>query len=111
MGHEHALIRMRVVVVLALTFLLQSSLSFLILYCYPSPQLQAVDEAAVEMKDQMPADPQEPLEETVDSCLLKVMRGGHSWYMLVYADMLSGDVKCVNPSDWDLHSLKYVAWI
>ena len=100
MGHERALIRMRVVLVLALTFLLQSSLSFLILYCYPTPQLQAVE---VEMKDQMPADPQEPLEETVDSCLLKVMRGGHSWYMLVYADMLSGDVKCINPNDVDLH--------
>ena len=71
MGHEHALIRMRVVLVLALTLLLQSSLSFLILYCHPSPQLQAVDEAAVEMKDQMPADPQEPLEETVESCLLQ----------------------------------------
>ena len=85
MGHERALIRMRVVLVLALTFLLQSSLSFLIICCDPSPQLQAVDEAAVDMKDQMPADPQEPLEETVESCLLKVMRGGHSWYMLVYA--------------------------
>ena len=58
---------------------------------------------AVEMKDQMRADPQEPLEETVESCLLKVMRGGHSWYMLVYADMLSGDVKCINPNDVDLH--------
>ena len=70
MGHEHALIRMRVVLVLALTLLLQSSLSFLILYCHPSPQLQAVDEA-VEMKDQMRADPQELLEETVESCLLQ----------------------------------------
>ena len=85
MGHERALIRMRVVLVLAFTCLHQCSLKFLILCCDPSPQLQAVDEAAVEMKDQMPADPQEPLEETVDSCLLKVMRGGHSWYMLVYA--------------------------
>ena len=59
---------------------LQSSLSFLILYCNPSPkifpQLQAVDEAAVENQDQMPADPQEPLEETVESCLLQVMQGG-----------------------------------
>ena len=31
------------------------------------------------------------------------MRGWHSWYMLVYADMLSGDVKCINPNDVDLH--------
>jgi hypothetical protein len=39
-------------------------------------QAQAVDEAAVENHDQMPADPQEPLEETVESCLLQVMQGG-----------------------------------
>ena len=38
------------------------------------PQLQAVNEAAVENQDQMPADPQEPLEETVESCLLHVMQ-------------------------------------
>ena len=60
--------------------LLQSSLSFLNLCCDPCPkivpQLQAVDEAAVENQDQMPADPQEPLEETVESCLLQVMQGG-----------------------------------
>ena len=59
------------------------------------PQLQAVDEAAVENQDQMPADPQEPLEETVESCLLQVMQGGwHSWYMMVYVGMFSRDVKC-----------------
>ena len=37
-------------------------------------QAQAADEAAVENQDQMPADPQEPLEETVESCLLHVMQ-------------------------------------
>ena len=45
------------------------------------PQLQAVneaavDEAAVENQDQMPVDPQEPLEETVEPCLLQVMQCG-----------------------------------
>ena len=44
-----------------------------------------MDEEAVENQDQIPADPQEPLEETVESCLLQVMQGGgHSWYMMVY---------------------------
>ena len=48
------------------------------------PQLQAVDEAAVENQDQMPADPQEPLEETVESCLLQVMQcGWRTWDMSV----------------------------
>ena len=76
-------------------FILNQSIEIFNIRACVTVQAQAVDEAAVENQDQMPADPQEPLEETVESCLLQVMQGGwHSWYMMVYVGMFSRDVKC-----------------
>ena len=107
-------IRIRVVLVPTLMVLLQSSSSFLNLCCDPAPknfpQLQAVDETAVENQDQMPADPQETsgrnggvLSVTSDAGWFDMV--GIWRYMLV---CFQGMWNVQNPSDVDLHFLKYV---